>query len=654
MLRRRSTMPEEQAVNFMKERFDGSVHAAFDTRPQIGVKFEDRVWKPDFQADTNFFETRQDTPSKVEGPSSQEIELFYTDCIIAQQKLDERMERYQSKSRNRCIEMTRQQTWTDVEDGLEILSKEVAHAESEYRENLGSLRSGFRRFSNNANSVKVFADLIPSSDSYLSVLCGGIKLVCVAASRIGHIRKVVTEFLLQVHSLLDDKGKLLNLYREDVELHRRNADLSTSILVALGEIVRWMHDKPWKKTMKGMLRPDSYEHDLVEKIEEIKSKAAAFKDQASICGQKKVVNIESNTLFLCRAAEKNQIGQGIIYDTINNVRSGQEYLRGGLEILNQHAKALNHALELFQSDPKQIQQEYPSRSRQLQNTKPTKLKYRVEDLLEFHDPAVLENDYMSMRKLQFTMKPSEQDRAVALLRDERLQGFVAEQNSGMLLIHGHGNTTSASPVSFVCAKLVESLVAASRNEASRILTIAFFCGRHRDWARDLDAHPPGMLLSLLLQLLDLLRAENIQIESRPLQRVLKRFQPDDVESVLEVIVGVCKQLPKDTMLFVVVDAVVFYEDRDRRHEMRRAVEGLLDLAFIEEGPLVKVLMSSPSKTQDALDIFRALEGQISQNLVLDMRKSYPSQGGFRSLNWTIPSSEMRSTSDDDDDDSEEE
>lgn len=66
-----------------------------------------------------------------------------------------------------------------------------------------------------------------------------------------------------------------------------------------------------EKTMKGMLRPDSYEHDLVEKIEEIKSKAAAFKDQASICGQKKVVNIESNTLFLCRAAEKNQIGQGI-------------------------------------------------------------------------------------------------------------------------------------------------------------------------------------------------------------------------------------------------------------------------------------------------------------------------------------------------------
>lgn len=74
-----------------------------------------------------------------------------------------------------------------------------------------------------------------------------------AASRIGQIRKVVTEFLLQVHSLLDDKGKLLNLYGEDVELHRRNADLSTSILIVLGEIVRWMHDKPWSEFAPGFL-----------------------------------------------------------------------------------------------------------------------------------------------------------------------------------------------------------------------------------------------------------------------------------------------------------------------------------------------------------------------------------------------------------------
>lgn len=115
----------------------------------------------------------------VNSSALKEIELVYSDCIEAQQTLHKTMERYQSKSRNRCIETTRKQTWTDVEEGLETLSREVGNAESEYQENLGSLRSGFRRFSNNANSVKLFVDMIPSPDSYLSVLCGGMKLVCV-------------------------------------------------------------------------------------------------------------------------------------------------------------------------------------------------------------------------------------------------------------------------------------------------------------------------------------------------------------------------------------------------------------------------------------------------------------------------------------------
>lgn len=72
-----------------------------------------------------------------------------------------------------------------------------------------------------------------------------------------------------------------------------------------------MTDFMEEKSMRGILRPESYEHDLVDKIEEIKSKASAFKDQANICGQKKVANIESNTQLLCHAAEKNDVAQGI-------------------------------------------------------------------------------------------------------------------------------------------------------------------------------------------------------------------------------------------------------------------------------------------------------------------------------------------------------
>ncbi|KAK7539259.1 uncharacterized protein J3D65DRAFT_618039 [Phyllosticta citribraziliensis] len=649
MLRRRATMPDEQVVNFMKEHLDGSIHGALDTRPQAGVKFEGREWKPTFEA-VSMLEPREDGLVKVEASTTQDMKCFYMDCIKAQDKLRNTMEKYQTVSRDRCIELKRQQTWKDVEEGLDEFSKEVVKAEHEYREKLGSVRSGFRRFSNNSNSVKVFADLIPSSDSYLSVLCGGIKLVCVAASRIGQIRKIVTEFLLQIHSLLDDKGKLLDLYSRDIELHRRNAELSTCILVVLAEIVRWLYEKPWKKTMKGMLRPESYEHPLIEKIDEIKIKATAFKDQANFCEQKNVVDIASDTSLLRRDAEHNQIRQGIIYETM---KSGHEAIRGELEILKERTKSLNYVLECLQSDPKRIQEAHPylSKSKLLKSAKPRELKYKIEDLEEIiaYDPAVVEEDCTSMRKLQFTMKPPDQDKAVSLLRNERLQGFVTAQRSGMLLIHGHGNTTPLSPVSFVCAKLVESLVVSSEETPSRILSVAFFCGRHRDETRDVDAHPPGMLLSMLFQLLEALRHESREINSRPLQRALKHFEPDNVDSILEVFAGVVKQLPPEVMLFVVADAVVFYEDRHRREEMKRAVEGLLELAFIEDGPAVKVLMSSPSKTHTVLETFKVLEEDMEESLILDMHKSYPTKGGFRSLNWTLPSPEISNSSDEEED-----
>lgn len=143
---------------------------------------------------------------------------------------------------------------------------------------VGRIRRAFRRFGDHAKDGKFFVALIPSENSYLSVLAGGLKLICAvsvftakslvllimsqAAERLGVIRQTIVAALEEIPTVLNEKGALMNLLERltrTEELHKSNASLSQAILEAVDAMIRWLTKNPFSK-LNTAIRNWVYSH----------------------------------------------------------------------------------------------------------------------------------------------------------------------------------------------------------------------------------------------------------------------------------------------------------------------------------------------------------------------------------------------------------
>ncbi|KAB2577969.1 hypothetical protein DBV05_g3363 [Lasiodiplodia theobromae] len=252
-----------------------------------------------------------------------------------------------------------------------------------------------------------------------------------------------------------------------------------------------------------------------------------------------------------------------------------------------------------------------------------------EDLItEYaYDPYLVGEDCERLLGLQHTLRIADQDRAVALMQDPAFVAWLSLHESSAILIHGNSKATPKSATSFVCAKLVESLFIKASTRESTTIPLAFFCGEHTNERTDDYAHPPGLALSLLLQLIDKMAAHT-PINPEPLQKAIRDLDAENGVTILNLFVRIVAQLPPEATLFVVIDGVGFFEDSNRREEMKCLARKLARLVKKKHHPVVKLLMATPAATIDVSAQFRSNDAQV-----LDMRRTYPGRNGFKALGW---------------------
>ncbi|KAF1964949.1 hypothetical protein BU23DRAFT_629457 [Bimuria novae-zelandiae CBS 107.79] len=99
-------------------------------------------------------------------------------------------------------------TWDDV-------CAEVDHARERYEDAKGvfaTIKKGFSKLGKQHEAVNAWMALLPSSNEYLSLMCGGLKLVISAAGRLKEMDDTAVMALTEIPSLLLDTQEVVDLF----------------------------------------------------------------------------------------------------------------------------------------------------------------------------------------------------------------------------------------------------------------------------------------------------------------------------------------------------------------------------------------------------------------------------------------------------------
>lgn len=249
--------------------------------------------------------------------------------------------------------------------------------------------------------------------------------------------------------------------------------------------------------------------------------------------------------------------------------------------------------------------------------------------LDYED-SVLEQDVEAKLQTIWTSPRQDQDRVVAIMRSHKLQKWITTTESSALFINAnHKGPTRQQPTSFICAKLVDSIMPSASNAQPKhrmTLPLAFFCGEHLQ-KDDLDSGPDGMMRSLVAQLLLAYR----DFDLRTIQR-MQDLNYDDVDDLCDVFDLLVMQLPHYIVVFCVVDAISFYEDNPTVcEEASIVVQTLVDVVqrTNENGCAFKLLFMSPWNSRFLYKDMLDQEGDV-----VWMPAKVPAQGGFTGMKWS--------------------
>ena len=223
-----------------------------------------------------------------------------------------------------------------------------------------------------------------------------------------------------------------------------------------------------------------------------------------------VVLRQDDLMAAFRSQEKRIQGQADLLNQMLNTLKATS-LRTFHDPLNITHLECEHSIDGYQTprgrspSPCAIQQQETSRQ-------------RLIDLLKALDIDLIADmaarDASALKHVVGNLSSGSQDRAVALITSPVMQEWMTSTVSLPLIVNGHMYSSEEeirqSPLSFVCAKLIDSIPprTSSRSAGSRsIFAVRWFCGQHtnfHDYGPDLsdyDAHPPVRHLSDLFPFL---------------------------------------------------------------------------------------------------------------------------------------------------------
>ncbi|KAF3933751.1 hypothetical protein ABW19_dt0207003 [Dactylella cylindrospora] len=555
-----------------------------------------------FDIDKDKFLARQ----KAEEKDRKDLDIAVEDAECIQEEFLLAIKEYQRtltpEQRLKSIATDQRHTWEEV---LETI--EECHREYQNKATVGfwgKMRYGFRKFGENSSAFESWLGLIPSQDSYMSIICGGLKVIIRAAGRINRIREEVVKALEDIPDRLCETQFAIESFSASVRVKTEAIRVYVELLRTLDCIIKYFNDRPTNKVLKAIGRADRYEYPLVEALDALKRRTHTFKEHVKLCSYEVI----------------NQTGRDASYtrEIAEELRSRSFQNLAELSKLSSKVdgvEALFNTIYGFLLASPNIPSEVLNAASPRKKLPPAVTSSEVIEYLKY-SPEIQETDLHHCMHLAAKLNIKDQNRAVEVMRSHKVQNWVQSLDSQILLINGNGQIDRRSPLSFVCAKLINSLV-----QAGNVNYASFFCGEHQNEETDSDANPPAILINMIGQLLEQRKFDLSKVK-------LENIDCESVSSLMKVFKRLVSQLSRDETFFCVIDGIGYFEDRGRREETCEIVGELVQLVSKKSGPVLKVLLTCPTSS-------RAVHEYLYKDDVYTVPKTLTSRGGFRSLNWDL-------------------
>lgn len=164
----------------------------------------------------------------------------------------------------------------------------------------GKLKGAFRKLCGHSGAGLTLTQLVPT-DSYGSVLCGGLKVIFNAMQSSDFYRKEVYRALEDLPGVLNDHAAMIDLNQKDRTMHERAASLYAAVFRLMEVIFAWFLQRSLVTGAKILVNSSRYSDKLTDRLAEIKTAAQNFSRHAAVISArngKRVIQQNHTLMFM--------------------------------------------------------------------------------------------------------------------------------------------------------------------------------------------------------------------------------------------------------------------------------------------------------------------------------------------------------------------
>ncbi|KAF7537884.1 hypothetical protein G7Z17_g12766 [Cylindrodendrum hubeiense] len=581
--RPRQTPPTAYEVpEFMVRRLDGQTHPALTATPGSGVVYTG--------SDQWVAESTETIPI--------DLEEIYSTCLQAQNSLITKANELCAKRKIPVLDLTAAHSWSEVEESvldtckvLESLSSKDKAISPGFT---GKLKNRFRSLCSHAGAGTTLVNLVPT-DSYCSVLCGGLKIIFKALEETNNYRQEVYSALEELPFILNDNAALLGLNDKDGELHRRVASLYTAIYQLMEVIINWYLKRSLATGTRIFINPSGFSDRLKDSLATVKVSAQRFAARVAIMSAEEQRNLTQQSYTIMYMQEQNS----------HQMKLGLGQLNSKLILLDRLSDFLDN-----QASADLERRELGAQQLLIPRIKAPAIS--VEDILEnnLYEPELVPADCEKVFRLRHVPGYDlDEDLVSTVQQHPRFRSWLTLNESSLLFVDTRSeNPTCSLEMPIVTAQIYRDIfdfssehMAGEHGISTDLLCLVFFCSQHKNFTKDANGSPSELAMSLLLQLVDQYRG----FDSHYVTLAFDKLDPTDVESICSVLEALITQLPADVILIVSIDDFkAFTQPPERKRKTIELIERLLDFHRGNEyAATVKFLFGNSTRRGFSDDLF---------------------------------------------------